>query len=89
LQQARDYQKTDAFKRRYRQRAGVEGTISQATDRFALRRARYRGLAKAHLQHIFTVLAINMARLAAYFAGTLRAQTRISPFAALAPAQHE
>ena len=46
LQSARRYQTTPEFKQRYKKRAGVEGTISQATRTFQLRRARYIGLAK-------------------------------------------
>ena len=46
LQAARDYQQTDEFKERYKKRAGVEGTISQAAFTLGMRRTRYRGLAK-------------------------------------------
>ncbi len=34
-------------------RAGVEGTISQAVRGFGLRRSRYVGHAKTHLQHVY------------------------------------
>ncbi len=44
LQQARALQQTDAWKDRYKIRAGVEGTVSQAVGRCGLRRSRYRGL---------------------------------------------
>jgi transposase len=86
LQQAREYQKTDAFRRRYRKRAGVEGTISQGTRAFDLRQTRYIGLAKTHLQHLFTAAAINLARAVLWLQGIETTQTRRSSFAALAPA---
>lgn len=85
LYAARAYQQTDEFKQRYRQRAGVEGTISQAVARSGLRRSRYIGLAKTHLQHVLTAVAVNLARIAAWLAEIPRAQTRISHFAALLP----
>ena len=51
---------------------------------FGLRQARYRGLAKTALQHLATAAAINLDRLAAWFAGRPLAPTRVSRFAALA-----
>jgi transposase len=86
LQQARQRQTTDEFKKTYAQRAGVEGTISQGIQVCGLRRSRYRGMAKTRLQHVFTAVAINLKRVAAWFEETPRAQTRISRFAALAVA---
>jgi transposase len=86
LQHARQRQTTSAFKETYAQRAGVEGTISQATRRCGLRRSRYVGLTKTHLQHVFTAVAINLLRLADWFDQRPRSATRRSRFAALAPA---
>ena len=71
-------------RRRYARRAGIEGTISQGVRAFGLRRGRYRGLAKTHLQHVATAAAINLERLAAWFQAIPRATTRTSRFAALA-----
>jgi transposase len=71
-------------RRRYAKRAGIEGTISQGVRAFGLRRGRYRGLAKTHLQHVATAAAINLERLAAWFQAIPRATTRTSRFAALA-----
>jgi transposase len=71
---------------RYKRRAGVEGTLSQGVRAFGLRRSRYWGLAKTHLQHIATAAAINIDRIVAWLDERPRAQTRISRFAALAPA---
>ena len=84
LQAARQRQKTAAFKERYKTRAGVEGTISQGTRAFGLRRSRYVGLPKTHFQHIATAAAINLTRVVAHLMGFSKAQTRMSPFAALA-----
>src|SRR5687767_3236123 len=47
----------------YAQRAGVEGTLSQGVRAFGLRQARYRGLAKTHLQDVAMAAAINAGRL--------------------------
>jgi transposase len=75
---------TEAGQRLYAKRRGVEGTLSQAVRAFGLRRARYRGLAKAGLQNVATAAAINLDRLAAWFAERPLAPTRVSRFAALA-----
>ncbi len=82
LQAARARQETEAFKQCYRRRAGIEGTISQGTHGFDLRYARYRGLAKTALQHVFVALALNLARLIAWWDERPKAQTRPSRFTA-------
>jgi DDE family transposase len=69
-----------------KQRAGVEGTLSQGVRAFGWRRGRYWGLAKTHLQHIAIAAAINLDRIVAWLDERPRAQTRPSRFAALAPA---
>ncbi|WP_274559851.1 IS1182 family transposase [Streptomyces spiramyceticus] len=86
LQTARAEQKTDAWKERYKVRAGVEGTISQGVQRCDLRRSRYRGLSKSSLQHQLTGAAINLARIDAHLTGQPRARTRTSHFTRLRPA---
>jgi transposase len=86
LQMARQRQKTDEFSRRYAARSGIEGTISQAVSTLDLRRSRYIGLAKTHLQHLLTAAALNIIRIVDWINETPRAPTRISHFAALAPA---
>lgn len=83
LQEARRYQQTAAFKERYQARAGVEGTISQGVTPLGLRHARYKGLAKVHLQHVLTAAAINLQRVGDYLAGIPRSRTRTPPFVAL------
>ncbi|MBL1121111.1 IS1182 family transposase [Streptomyces sp. 110] len=86
LHQARKLQGTDQWKDRYKIRAGVEGTISQAVQACGLRRSRYRGLAKTSLQHQLTGAAINLIRINAWLTGQPHAHTRTSPLAALRPA---
>ena len=86
LQTARQRQTTAAFKQQYAARAGVEGTISQAVRVGDLRRARYIGLAKTHLQHLLTATGLNILRLGEWFGEKPSARSRISPFVALAAA---
>ena len=83
LHAARERQKTDAFKERYALRAGIEGTISQGVRTCDLRRARYIGHARVHLQHVLTAVALNVVRLAHWFAGHPRIRTKPTPFVAL------
>ncbi|WP_443059180.1 transposase [Streptomyces sp. NBC_00435] len=56
----------------YALRAGVEGTIRQATAVTGNRRARYRGLAKTHLEHVYSVVALNLIRPDAHTAAASR-----------------
>jgi transposase len=83
IQAARQRQETVEFKAQYARRAGVEGTHAQAIRRCGLRRSRYVGLAKTHLQHMITAVALNVVRLGAWWLGTPPAKTRCSPFATL------
>jgi transposase len=86
LQAARQRQKTPEFQARYARRAGIEGTFTQADRLCGLRRSRYVGLAKTHLQHIFTALALNLRRLFAWLDGVPMAKTRTAPLVRLMPA---
>jgi len=86
LQQARAYQQSEAFHKRYAARAGIEGTLSQGVRAFGLRRSRYRGQAKTHLQHLMIACALNFCRVFDWLMGTPLAKTRQSPFARLKPA---
>lgn len=81
----RQQQQTKKWLKQYNQRAGVEGTISQGVRALGLRKSRYVGLEKVHLQHILTATAMNVLRLFAWFEGVPLAQTRVSSFAKLAP----
>lgn len=71
------------FKLRYASRSGIEGTISQAVRRLDLRRTRYWGLAKTHVQNVATACAINLSRFFASSNHIAKAQTRQSALAAL------
>jgi transposase len=84
LQAARTHQQTPEFHEVYRARCGIEGTFSQTTRNTGLRRARYIGQRKTHLQHLFTALATNILRLVCWLDGTPFAKTRTSRLAALA-----
>ena len=86
LAAARQRQRTEAFKERYAERAGIEGTISQGVRVSDLRRSRYIGLAKTRLMQFLVATALNLVRVAAWLAEVPQAQTRRSAFLALAPA---
>jgi transposase len=85
LHATRAWYASEEGQQRFKRRAGIEGTLSQGVRSFGLRCARYRGLAKTHLQHIATAAAINIDRIVAWLDERPRATTRISRFAALAP----
>jgi len=87
LAAARTWYASEEGIERYKQRAGIEGTLSQGVRAFGLRRTRYRGLPKTHLQHVATAAAINIDRIVAWLEARPRATTRTSRFAALAPAR--
>ena len=59
----RQKQLSEEWKSRYNVRAGIEGTLSQGIRVFGMRRTRYIGLAKTHLQHSLTAAAIKVVRL--------------------------
>jgi transposase len=86
LQAAQTWSASEAGQQLYKRRAGVEGTLSQGVRAFGLRRTRYGGLAKTHVQHVAIAAAINLDRLVAWLDERPRATTRTSRFAALAPA---
>jgi DDE family transposase len=83
IQAARQRQETPEFKAQYARRAGIEGTHAQGIRRCGLRRTRYMGLAKTHLQHLITAVALNVVRLGAWWLGAPLAKTRCSPFTVL------
>jgi transposase len=87
LHAARSREASAEYRADYNRRAGIEGTISQGVRACGLRRSRYIGEAKAHLQHIATAAAINVSRIADWLAEKPREVTRTSAFARLmAPA---
>jgi nitroreductase len=73
---ARTEQAGDTWRRKYRIRAGVEGTIAQATHVAGIRRARYLGLPKTRLEHNTAAAAINLIRLDAWWTGQPLDRTR-------------
>jgi transposase len=86
LADARAWYVSAEGKAQYAHRAGIEGTLSQGVRAFGLRRTRYWGVAKTHLQHVAIAAAINVDRIVAWLDERPRAKTRTSRFAALAPA---
>ena len=86
LQQQRQQQQSQEWQKRYHKRAGIEGTISQGVRGYGLRKARYRGQAKVHLQNLLTAAAMNVVRLVAWIWGIPLSTTRTSRFAQLATA---
>jgi transposase len=83
LAAARAEQATAQWKARYAARAGVEGTMRQATHATGIRRARYLGLPKTQLEHTIAAAAINMIRMDAYWTGHPLDRTRTSHLARL------
>jgi transposase len=69
LDTARTEQTSKQWQDKYKIRAGVEGTVRQAIAVTSLRRARYRGIAKVHLEHVFSAVALNLIRLDAWWNG--------------------
>ncbi|MQS14373.1 IS1182 family transposase [Streptomyces kaniharaensis] len=69
-------QDSPEWRETYRVRAGIEGTVSQAVRGPGLRRSRYRGLAKTHLQNVLIGIAINIRRLGAHYDTTTRSDRR-------------
>ena len=72
------------LKEQYALRAGIEGTLSQGVRAFDLRRSRYIGLAKTHLQHILIAVAINVVRVVSWLTEPRLSKPYVAPFAALA-----
>ncbi|MFE7358981.1 transposase [Streptomyces sp. NPDC057543] len=59
----RTEQQTPEWKARYAVRSGVEGTVNEFAHGHGMRRCRYRGQGKAHIQHVLTAIAVNIERL--------------------------
>jgi hypothetical protein len=71
------------FQAEYARRAGIEGTISRGIRSTRLRRTLCIGLARVHLGHNLTAVALNVLRFGEWLLETARAKTRITPFARL------
>lgn len=87
IQAARGYQKTEAFRKAYAARAGIEGTVSAAVRVHAARRSRYIGQDKTHLQTLLTAMGINLKRAAWWLMGKRPQTTRPAGLRCLAPLQ--
>jgi Transposase DDE domain len=83
LEEARQREQTEEFIELYAQRAGVEGVHAQGTRRMGLRRSRYIGEPRTHLQHVVIATAINVCRLHDWLAGVSPHPTPLSHFARL------
>jgi transposase len=83
LNAARARMHDPAWKKRYRVRAGIEGTLSQGVRAFGMRKSRYIGLAKTGLQQVCIAAALNVSRVVRWLEGRARARTRVTRFAAL------
>jgi transposase len=59
----RTEQQEEEWRRTYAVRSGVEGTVCELVNGHRARRSRYHGLAKTHVQHVLTGIAINIERL--------------------------
>jgi transposase len=56
-------QQDPAWHKRYAVRSGIEGTVCEFAHGHGMRHCRYRGQAKAHVQHVLTAIAVNLERL--------------------------
>ncbi len=75
IQQRKIEQHTQPFRQRYRRRAGIEGTISQGVFALGMRRSRFRGQAKTHLQFLLTACAMNLTRVMNWYNDVPRKKT--------------
>ncbi|HEU4792942.1 MAG TPA: transposase, partial [Nitrolancea sp.] len=83
LEARRRYEATEEYVKIYALRAGAESTLSEGARALGLRRTRSIGLARTHLGHVATAVAINVLRVGEWLVGTQRAQTRQSRFVQL------
>jgi transposase len=80
FQAARARETSAEYPADYARRVGIEGTLSQETRAFGLRRARDIGEANISLQHVWTAVAITCVRRGNWLMGKPLARTRISAF---------
>ena len=81
LAAARQREQTEEFKQEYARRAGVEGVHAQGVRTMGLRRSRYIGKPRTHLQHVVTAAAMNVCRLYDWVQGISPHTTPLSHFA--------
>ncbi|WP_258308802.1 transposase [Streptomyces sp. NWU339] len=58
-------QQDPQWQRLYASRSGVEGTMNELVNGHRMRRCRYHGVAKAHVQHVLTAIAVTIERFSA------------------------
>jgi transposase len=63
IQKRRREQHGEAFQKAYAQRAGIEGTLSEGVRSHGMRRSKYKGQEKTHLQMVGIAAAINLIRI--------------------------
>jgi transposase len=85
LRAAREREQAQEFARAYAQRAGIESTHAQGLRRCGLRRSRYIGQSKTHLQHVLIAVSLHLVRLGSWLEGKPLAPTRQSTFVRLMP----
>lgn len=78
LQQRRHEQSTDAWRTRYRPRAGIESTVCQIIHRTGIRRSRHNGMSATHVGHCLAATALNLIRLDAWQHGNRPERTRVT-----------
>ena len=83
VQRRKQEQHTDAWRKRYGKRAGIEGTISQGVFALGMRRTRYRGQDKTHLQFLLTAMAMNLTRVLNWYNEKPRSKTSRTAFGRL------
>lgn len=88
LEKSRLASQSTEWQHLYRERAGIEGTISQSVRGYGLRQTRYIGKAKTHLHNIAVASAVNIVRGVAWLEGKPLEKTRVSRFAGLAATSH-
>jgi transposase len=87
MQAARQRQETAEFKAQYALRAGAESTLSPGVRRFDLRRCRYIGLARTHLQQTLNATAMHVVRIIDWLKGRAcgKPRRKVGHFARLTP----
>jgi transposase len=84
MQNHKERQRTEDFKREYSKRAGIEGTISQAIKQTDMRRSRSVGLQKTHLEKLLQAAGLNLLRIGQWLMDPSFARTRTGRFERLA-----
>ena len=74
-QERRNLCKTDEYRQRMHRRSGIEGTHSELSRGYMIRRSRYRGLKKTDIQMQFSVAACNLRRWAVRLCWIRRQET--------------